>query len=111
MAQDSGVTWEQLQIEMNTPAGGSSGGDPNMRFFLEGEYLLAKEGNEVVELGVLRGWDSYYDDPNCLTTRSLKRLIVLLGILMDEEVLRRADMKNKNKEIYGANNTEQEVAS
>jgi hypothetical protein len=103
MAQDDGVTWEQLQLAMTTKGTPGSGSDPNMKFLLEGEFLLVTEGDDEAQLGVLHGWDQYYDNPDCLHTRALKRLIALLGILMDEEVLRRAEVKGRNQDVYPDN--------
>lgn len=103
MTQDNGVTWEELQLAMSSKSGSGSGSDPNMKFVLAGEFLLVTEGEEESQLGVISGWDHYYNDPDCLQTRALKRLIALLGILMDEEVLRKAELKNRNKDVYPDN--------
>lgn len=99
MAQDNGVTWEQLQLEMATKG---SGGDPNMIFIIDGAELIVKEGEDEAHLGSFSVWDEYYSNQNCLSTRAMRRLISLLGIMMDEEALRLADIKNRTDEVYGA---------
>ena len=101
MAQDDGVTWEQLQLELSSSNGGGSGGsDPTMKFILEGEILFVTEGSEERLIGTLQGWGKYYGDPDSLEARALKRILAVLNVTTDEEALHKADLRNRNKDVY-----------
>lgn len=100
---DPGCSWEQFQMQLHGSSGGGGGGRVGMQFRLAGPILVAQEDDVTVELGELV-WDRYYDDEDSLEHRAINRLMLALGINLDEVIIQQQAMKKENERLYGSQN-------
>lgn len=101
MLMDDGCTWEQFQIEMSKGGGGGAGGNgAGIHYRLEGTGLYAVEDAKSVAVGEL-SFKDYYENPDSLTHRAINRLMLMLGINLDEQLILRQQAKKDVDKAYG----------
>jgi hypothetical protein len=88
MLVDPQITVTELQLElMGGTTQGSSSPDTSMKFRMDGPVLVVQEGAFTAELGEITAWDAYYENKDSLESRGIRRLMAVLGIKLDEEIL------------------------
>lgn len=97
MLMDDGVTFDQLQVEMSK--GGGSRGGGGIRFRLEGTGLYAVEGNQTAPIGEL-SFKDFYENPDSLEHRALSRMLLMLGVNLDEQLILREEAKKAIDDAY-----------
>jgi hypothetical protein len=92
MLVDDQVSVGEIEIEL-AGGRGKNAPDTSLKFYLDGPFLSVVENGVTLVLGEVEGWDEYYDDPNSLQRRAVKRMCAMLNIQMDDEVLRNQLLK------------------
>jgi hypothetical protein len=104
MVADPGCSWEQLQLAVSK----GGGGEGEIKFRVEGPFLVAVEGNTSTVLGELECWYAYYNDKSSLAHRALAKIITALSIQMDEETIRKEELKGETENAYNKGRWEEE---
>lgn len=95
---DPDCNWETFQLAIQGKGGG--GDDGSMSFWMAGPYLFAREGKQEAFLADTSiPHDAVEGNAYSLRARALKRILVMLGVKMDEmetaeEALARHGLKN-----------------
>lgn len=102
MIMDNVITPTEVQSELLGVGKGilPKAADHTMRFRFEGPTLVASENGISIALGEFDCWDQYYNDPSSLEHRALKRMIAVLGIRMDDEIILNTALKEKRTNGY-----------
>lgn len=89
---DPYATCSDIQIENALTAGltGGSDDDLSLRFDVVGPFLVAKENGQEATIGEL-DWELYYQDTDSLTHRAISRLLSVLNIKLDEEIIEKRE--------------------